>query len=286
MISIKTFSVVTTAAMAIAAGSAFAACEGVKLYDVSGGSFVVDSNLKSAWSMEVGTPWSLVVPQQIIEHPRGLVLFDTGLADDVADGGCEAHWGEGMCQYLQPQWTRDDVIDRKLQKLGFSTDMVKYVIYSHFHVDHAGNLELFPKATHVVQKIELRHAWWPDKYFRGSFVLKDYDDARDFDYLELTGDFDLFGDGCVRILSTPGHTPGHQSLLVRLPKTGSVILTGDAVVSADNLTGTPPGYTQNLTQSLDSIERIKMIRDAEQADVWITHDMEQYEGRRHDEAYE
>ncbi len=276
---------VAGAVAALTCGPAFAACEGMKMLDVSGGSFDVDSALMSAWSAG-GKTVSLVLPMQIIDHPRGLVVFDTGISDDFADGGCEAFWGAALCQPLSLKWSRDDVIDRKLEKLGYAIDQVRYVIYSHFHWDHAGNIETFPKATHVVQKVELQHAWWPEKLFRFVFAMKDFDETRDFDFMELTGDFDLFGDGCVRLISTPGHTPGHQSLLVNLPRTGPVILAGDAAFSRADLEGNPPGYTQNLARTMRSIERMKQIRDAEGAEIWVGHDMEQYNGRKHGAAYE
>ena len=178
------------------------------------------------------------------------------------------------------------MIDRKLERIGHGIDRVRYVIHSHFHLDHVGNMEMLPNATHVVQKVELQHAWWPEKYFRGAFVLKDFDDTRDFDFMEITGDLDLFGDGCVRIIETPGHTPGHQSLLVSLPQTGPVLLMGDAASSPEQVTGVPPGFTQSLMQSFASIEKLKRIRDAEGAQMWITHDLEQYKRRKHDTAYE
>ena len=71
------------------------------------------------------------------------------------------------------------------------------------HLDHIGNIEMFPHAIHAIQKMELYQAWWPEKFQRGgAHVLADYDDARDFTYLELEGDYDLFGDGSVRFVST------------------------------------------------------------------------------------
>jgi len=269
-----------------AGGGAFADCEDVNLYDVSGGSFVLDSSLINAWSAS-GTPVDLVVPMFVIEHPRGLVLFDTGIAAAVADGGCADYWGDGLCNFVTPKWTREDVVDRKLARIGHALADVTHVVHSHFHVDHVGNIEMFPEAVHVVQKAEIQHAWWPEKMFRGPFLLKDYDEARDFQYMELAGDFDLFGDGCIEVLSTPGHTPGHQSLAVRLPRTGTVILTGDTMYAPEHLAGTAvPGYTQDVSANLASNERLKWLRDAEGAEIWITHDMAQHKARRHLEPYE
>jgi glyoxylase-like metal-dependent hydrolase (beta-lactamase superfamily II) len=90
---------------------------------------------------------------------------------------------------------------------------------SHTHPDHAGNVELFPKSMLMVQKAEYE---WPDA--KGGPRFKP-----EHPVTKLEGDRDVFGDGSVTIVSTPGHTPGHQSLLVRLPKTGAVLPSGDAV---------------------------------------------------------
>src|SRR5256885_12597888 len=92
-----------------------------------------------------------------------------------------------------------------------------------------GNIAMFPNAIHVLQKKELYQGWWPEKFqgrtSPGSFVMADLMNAREFNYLELDGDYDLFGDGSVLILSTPGHTIGHQSMKVKLPQSGTIIIS-------------------------------------------------------------
>ena len=185
----------------------------------------------------------------ILDHPMGLVVYDTGNNVAISDGNCTSHWSEGLCGFLLPGQTRGDVIDKQLEKLGYSISDVKVVITSHSHLDHMGNIEMFPDAIHVVQKRELYQAWWPETFQRGgAHVMADYDDARDFNYLTLDGDYDLFGDGSVMIYSTPGHTMGHQSVKVSLPETGTVILSQDAIWMAENLEG--PGYVAGLNYSI------------------------------------
>ena len=100
------------------------------------------------------------------------------------------------------------------------------------HLDHAGNMEMFPDAIHVLQKAELKAAWWPEKFQRAAFVLKDFDGTRNFNFLEIEGDFDLFNDGKIKIIETIGHTQGHQSLMVKLKNTGTLFLAGDAVYTS------------------------------------------------------
>ena len=214
----------------------------------------------------------------ILDHPKGLVVYDTGNNVAISDGQCATHWVKGMCDFLQPDQTRDDVIDRQLEKLGYSVDDVKIVITSHSHLDHIGNIEMFPNAIHVIQKKELYQAWWPEKFQRGgAHVLADYDDAREFNYFELDGDYDLFGDGSVVVLSTPGHTLGHQSVKVQLPETGTVILSQDAIWMEENLEGYPAGLNYSILDYTNSINRLKMMRDVENAQVWFGHSMNQYE---------
>ena len=214
----------------------------------------------------------------IIDHPMGLIVYDTGNNVAISDGNCTSHWNEGFCNTLTPSQTRADVIDKQLEKVGFSAGDVKIVITSHSHLDHIGNIEMFPDAIHVIQKKELYQAWWPEKFQRGgAHVVADYDDARDFTYFELDGDYDLFGDGSVIVISTPGHTLGHQSVKVRMVETGTVILTQDAVWVKENLEGHPAGLNYSILDYTNSVNRIKMIRDIENAQVWMGHSMEQYE---------
>ena len=196
----------------------------------------------------------------IIDHPMGLVVYDTGNNVAISDGSCTSHWLAGLCDFLQPSQARGDVIDKQLEKVGFTVDDVKIVITSHSHLDHIGNIEMFPNAIHVIQKKELYQAWWPEKFQRGgAHVMADYDDARDFTYFELNGDYDLFGDGSLMVISTPGHTLGHQSVKVRMADTGTVILTQDAVWMEENLEGYPAGlnYTCLLYTSPSPRDRTR-----------------------------
>lgn len=265
--------------------TAAGAAEGLKLYQVTSGYLELDKGWLTAMR-DVGKRIRIPVAMYIIDHPRGLVVYDTGMADDVSEGGCEAYWGKGLCGAFTPIQKRNEVIDRWLEKFGYSVDHVKYVIYSHFHLDHVGNIELFPNATHVVQKAELKTAWWPEKYQRAAFVLNDFDESRDFKFMEIVGDFDLFGDGSVVILDTKGHTQGHQSLIVRLPKTGTLLLAADAVYTPENEAGVIPGITWNTYESMRSIDRLKQIRDAEQGQLWYSHGLDQYNEHKHDAPYE
>ena len=221
---------------------------------------------------------TIPVNMWVIDHPKGLVVYDTGNNAAISDGKCKGHWAAGNCDFLKPSQKRADVIDEQLKKLGYTPDKVKAVITSHAHLDHIGNIKLFPKAVHVIQRKELYQAWWPEKFQRdGAFVMGDFDgSARDFNYLELDGDYDLFGDGTVTILSTPGHTLGHQSLRVKLASGKTMVMAQDAIWFKENMEGYPAGLNYSVKDYNNSVHRLKMIRDLENADLYFGHDPDQF----------
>ena len=103
-----------------------------------------------------------------------------------------------------------------------------------------------------------------------------YGKLRDNPVRKLTGDFDVFGDGSVVIISTPGHTPGHQSLLVRLPRTGAVVLSGDLVHYEDNWNEKRvPSMNFNRDLSSQSMDKVAALLKRENAQLWINHDKAQ-----------
>ncbi len=217
------------------------------------------------------------VPMWIIDHPKGIVVFDTGNNVAISDGGCKSHWTAGNCDFLKPSQKRSDVIDMQLKKLGYSVDQVKAVITSHSHLDHIGNIEMFPNALHVVQKRELYQAWWPEKFQRGgAHVMADYDGARDFNYVELDGDYDLFGDGMITVLSTPGHTLGNQSLKLKFKSGKTFVIAQDAIWMRENLEGFPAGLNYSVKDYFASVNRLKAMRDLEDGELFFGHDEQQW----------
>jgi len=252
----------------------------VKVYWTSSGMFgpLPIQGLVPSLPKEKQREVTIPVNMWVIDHPKGLVVYDTGNNVAVSDGKCKSHWAAGLCDFLKPSQTRADVIDEQLKKLGYAPDKVKAVITSHAHLDHIGNIKLFPKAVHVLQRKELYQAWWPEKFQRdGAFVMGDFDGpARDFDYLELDGDHDLFGDGTIMILSTPGHTLGHQSVKVKLGSGQTIILAQDAIWFTVNMEGYPAGLNYSVKDYNNSIQRLKMMRDLENAELFFGHDPDQF----------
>jgi N-acyl homoserine lactone hydrolase len=225
---------------------------------------------------------TIPVSMWVLDHPKGLIVFDTGNNVAISDGAdnCKKYWAAGNCDFLKPSQKRADVIDMQLKKLGYSADQVKVVVTSHSHLDHAGNIAMFPKAIHVFQKKELYQGWWPETFQgrapNGTFVLNDLASAREYNYMELDGDYDLFGDGTAVVLSTPGHTIGHQSMKVKLPQSGTIIISQDAVWMQENLDGHPAGLNFSIQAYTNSVNRLKFMRDLEGAQIFMAHDQNQY----------
>ena len=140
---------------------------GLRLTVVDAGPLNPDKNKLVAFA-SAGTI-SVPTTVGIIEHPQhGLILWDTGINDAVADPDRgEAYWGPGIREAFGTQaLTRDHAIDAQLKRLGFRLEDVRYVVYSHLHLDHAGGMSYFPKAIHVIQRDEIRYALWPDAWTR------------------------------------------------------------------------------------------------------------------------
>src|ERR671925_283358 len=170
----------------------------------------------SRWSpgVNVGKSMDFVDNCYLIKHSQGWLLWDTGLADAIA----AMPEGQRPADPRMTHWRRPKTLAAQLEQLGVKPSDIKYVAISHTHPDHIGNVTMFPQSALLVQKAEYE---WPSPV--GPRFKPEHPVTK------LEGDRDVFGDGSVVIISTPGHTPGHQSLLVKLPKTGALLLSGDAV---------------------------------------------------------
>lgn len=223
----------------------------------------------SRWTpgLNEGKTMEFVDSCYLVKHSRGWFLWDTGIADSVAS----------MPNGLVPAdpkavtWRRPKTLAGQLEQLGLKPEDVKAMAVSHTHPDHTGNVELFPQAMLYVQKAEYD---WP-----GANNAPRFKPSHPVEL--LTGDKDVFGDGSVTILSTPGHTPGHQSLLVKLPKTGAVVLSGDAVHFKDNWDNRRvPGMNVDKDQSAASMQKIADTLAKEKAQLWINHDKAQRDSQK------
>lgn len=240
-----------------------------RMWGLSGAQFTIP-----AMSPEQTQPFTFVCPPILIEHDKGLVLFDTGchprIMDDIA-----GYWGD-FWKMVEMKFSPAETLDAQIRGLGYKLDDVKYVILSHLHMDHTGGMALFPNAKFLVGANEIRFAYWADPAQRQYFVMGDLLPARGFNWLEVGEDYDLFGDGSLQMLKTPGHTPGESTLLVTLPSR-KFVLTGDTVHTRQDLAEEKPMMIDyDPAQAVQSLKRLKQLRDQHQATIWIPHDIDDW----------
>jgi len=163
---------------------------------------------------------------------------------------------------------RDEELRSSMKNAGIRPDDVTLVINTHLHFDHCGNNRLFPRAKFMVQTDEVRYAYFPDRFMQVSY-LRDFFD-HEGDYLPLKGAYQI--EEGVELLPTPGHTIGHQSVVVRW-RGRNLVYAGDAAPLAENVEKRNiPGMIFDTAQGLESIDRLRKIEDP----VYIfSHDNEQ-----------
>ncbi len=176
----------------------------------------------------------------VVEHPGGICLFDTGQTARAAIRGYFPWWGPF---FRLSRFELDASVEAapQLARLGFEPPRVRWVVLSHLHTDHAGGLDAFADAEILVSRIE----WERANGFRGrvrGYLPQYWPDGIEPRLVDFSGpglgpfagSHDLAGDGRLLLVSTPGHTPGHMSLLARDAE-HSYLLGGDIVHSADEL---------------------------------------------------
>jgi len=202
-------------------------------------------------------------PCFLIVHPKGLLLWETGLNDAVYDrpeGGGAKH----------------DKIDKSLRSqlavIGYGPADITFLAMSHWHGDHSGNANDYAGSTWIVQKAE-SDFMFGDKIAANPAAKPDeFKELKNSKTIIIDGDHDVFGDGTVTLISTPGHTSGHQCLLVRLPKTGPVLLSGDLF----HFPGEREFHTvprDNNAEMVVSRAKIEALIKTTGAQLWIQHDM-------------
>jgi len=226
-------------------------------------------NDASSFTPGASGPGALSDTCYLIKHGADWLLWDTGLPDSLVGRPDGMKSNAGV-------WTSSKTLASQLAELGLKPADIRYLALSHSHPDHIGNLNLFPQATLVVQKAEYD---WVQPF--GAPRFKPEQPA-----IKAEGDRDLFGDGSVTLISTPGHSPGHQCLLVRLPKTGAVLLSGDAVHTKANWDHhRVPERNFNVPQSLASLDRMAAVLKENNAQLWIGHEASEVPLRKYAPEY-
>jgi len=289
------FVAVAAALLAGAASSAMAGSPaGMRLYGFSSGALTIGKGVLQNFG-PMDPPIQIPVGFYVIKHPKGYVLFDTGNNDKIIDD--INYWPKGM-QGLNPVRTPDVAIDTQLRKIGLTPNDIKYVVVSHMHLDHGGNVAKFPNSTLIIQRDEINYAMFPDEPFTGPFIREDAwvlraengsNKPNSMNMIILDQkDYDIFGDGSVTVLNSRGHTKGHQMMLVRLPKKGPTILTGDNVYFRENVDKHIP---PNLVLAYDpagimrAYDYIRLMMATEGADYFTAHDPDAFKAMKHAPEY-
>lgn len=216
-----------------------------------------------------GHPGTLSEPCFLIRHPKGDLLWDTGLGDRFAatPGGEEVRAGVRAIV--------DTPLLAQLQQIGVTPADIEFLAFSHFHWDHTGNANAFTKSTWLLSRREVEE-------LEGSHlppnVKPDTLSGRKEAKVELIDlDRDVFGDGTVKILRANGHTAGHQVLMLKLPKSGVVILSGDLFHTRENFAqDRMPVFNYSRGETLGSIDRIKRILRNTNGRIVIQHEPEDF----------
>ena len=214
----------------------------------------------------------------LVAHPRGTLLWDVGIIpdDQVKAGGP----GGVAVQAANGTNTARTTLRSQLAAIGYSARDITYLALSHGHADHVANANEYAGSTLLLQKAEWNAMFSAEAQKLPLFAS--YGALESSKTVLLEGDRDVFGDGTVVLKSTPGHTPGHQSLFVKLAKTGPVLLTGDLYhYAAEKTMNTVPVRDYNREQTAASRAAIDAFLVSTGAQLWIQHDIQKNATLKH-----
>lgn len=204
----------------------------------------------------------------LVAHPRGTLLWDVGIIPDaqIPPGGIEIPAGRGGNSNKAQK-----TLKSQLAQIGYRPADITYLAVSHGHADHVANANDYASSTWLVQKAERENMF--SEAARKSPAFAAYSALERSKRIDLTGDYDVFKDGSVVLKSTPGHTPGHQSLFVKLANSGPIVLTGDLYhYAAERTLGTLPN-NDNKEMTKASRAALDDFLKKTGAQLWIQHDI-------------
>lgn len=261
-----------------------------RLYILDGG-LGHSGNLNSWANMMVpsGTPVDIGAPAHLIKHARGWMLFDTSTNDIISTmpngfgtAAGAIRWTKTQAQTLPPQ----------LKAVGITPADIKYIGISHNHADHTGNVYMFPNSIVLIQRREYDQVFANGAAPAGPPNFAGQIFPRNHPVSLLDGDYDVFGDGSVVLFYVGGHTQGSQVALVRLPKGGHVLLTGDAVHLQSNWDdrriprlGAANDENEWAERVWLAFNRIEHLVGFYKAQLWIHHDVDQYKKKKYAPEY-
>jgi len=238
----------------------------VTLYTFSGGTVTANNlNLFAQGDTYKGDSKELADAFYVINHPKGTLLWDTGLPEMLV--GQDPFTPEGGAFTI----TRKDSIKTQLKGIGMVPEDIDMIAFSHIHFDHTGAANHFANAQWLVQESEYDFANGEDIKGNSFYAPDSFNKLTNVE--KLHGDKDVFGDGTVIIKSMPGHTPGHQVLFLRLKNNGPTLLSGDIYHFEQNRAdATVPQFNYDIPVTENSIKEFEAFAKAENAQVIIQHD--------------
>ena len=210
-----------------------------------------------------------------VDTGDGVLVFDTGIHEACCGPNPSAHFGS-LLQFFEIRCPREALVDERLQQAGYSPDDIRWVTNSHLHFDHAGRNDAWPGSTQLVRASEFNYASArvsrPSGFLAGDLAGLtssewDYDDT-----------FDILGDGSLTLISTPGHTPAHQALLVTFADNTRFALTGDASYTLEGIHNVAPtGRVWNRDSAVASLDRLRRV-SLDGVTLLTAHDLSQWSG--------
>ncbi len=205
----------------------------------------------------------------LIRHPKGWLLWDTGLPDDLVKepGGLDVLNGD-------LNFSVQKTLVSLLEEIEITPKDIEYVTFSHMHYDHIGNANLFADATFLIDGTEYSSVF--NDNAKESPFFHYYNRLAESHTIKMTGIYDIFGDGLVLTVPAPGHSPGHRVLFVNLPKMGPVVISGDLYHFAEQRTHRRvPRINHDRKQTLKSMDVIEKFIAEKGAKLIISHDFDQ-----------
>lgn len=242
----------------------------MRAYALFGGGDFMDMAVFDPFDAQVGTKIFNPYYAYLITHPSGNVLFDAAAHPDLGTDP-KSRMGDAAESFAVRMGPQDWVIPR-LKELGLEPGDISTVVQSHLHFDHTGALAWFPHARILVQRKELAFAMNPPVYQAGAYLKADFDIGLNWDLLD--GERDVFGDGKIRCIPTPGHTPGHQSLLVDLPSRPLFLLADTHYLLSKMRQRAMPGFLWSPDALVDTWDRVEEIERKTNARLVLTHELD------------